>query len=115
MTALRTRMEAAASTASALSRSAWRTLPIFTASLRGYCDKTISRMRALSLKLWAKSRSAIWQQSGGLFRKYAALLVALVGGSLILNAAIEMYYSYVESRQALVAVQREKAAGAAAV
>src|SRR5262249_53299347 len=54
-------------------------------------------------------------QSGGLFRKYAALLLALVGGSLIVSAAIEMYYSYGESRQALIAVQREKAEGAAAV
>src|SRR5262245_34782059 len=30
-------------------------------------------------------------QRGGLFRKYAALLVALVGGSLIVSAAIELY------------------------
>src|SRR5262245_53131717 len=44
-------------------------------------------------------------QRGGLFRKYAALLVALVGGSLIVSAAIEMYYSWGESRQALIAVQ----------
>src|SRR5262245_52604471 len=54
-------------------------------------------------------------QKGGLFCKYAALLVALVGGSLIVSAAIEMYYSYGESRQGLIAVQREKAQGAAAV
>src|SRR5262249_30641616 len=52
---------------------------------------------------------------GSLFRKYSTLLVALVGGALIVNAAIEMYYSYGESREALVAVQREKAQGAAAV
>src|SRR5262245_23556492 len=44
-------------------------------------------------------------QGGGLFRKYAALLVALVAGSLIVSAAIEMYYSYGESRQGLIAVQ----------
>src|SRR5262249_21602778 len=50
-----------------------------------------------------------------LFRKYSTLLVALVGGALIVNAAIEMYYSYGESREALIAVQREKAQGAAAV
>ena len=54
-------------------------------------------------------------QGGGLFRKYASLLVALIGGALIVNAAIEMYYSYGESRDALIAVQREKAQGAAAV
>src|SRR5262249_15513833 len=65
--------------------------------------------------LLAKLSSAHAQQTGGLFRKYASLLVALVGGSLIINATIEMYYSYDESRQALIAVQREKAQGAAAV
>jgi two-component system, NtrC family, sensor kinase len=39
----------------------------------------------------------------------------LVGGALIVNAAIEMYYSYGESCEARTAVQREKAQGAAAV
>jgi hypothetical protein len=43
------------------------------------------------------------------------LLVALVGSSMIVNAAIDMYYSYGESREALIAVQREKAQGAAAL
>src|SRR5262247_791576 len=38
-----------------------------------------------------------------LFRKYSALLVTLVGGALMANAAIEMYYSYGESREALIA------------
>jgi GAF domain-containing protein/anti-sigma regulatory factor (Ser/Thr protein kinase) len=52
---------------------------------------------------------------GRLFRKYAALLVALVGSALVANAAIESYYSYLENRDALIAVQREKAQGAAAV
>jgi GAF domain-containing protein/HAMP domain-containing protein/anti-sigma regulatory factor (Ser/Thr protein kinase) len=55
------------------------------------------------------------RRPGGLFRKYALLLVALVGGALIVNAAIEMYYSYDENRAALVAIQREKAQAAAAV
>jgi signal transduction histidine kinase/HAMP domain-containing protein len=55
------------------------------------------------------------RQTGGLFRKYAAFLVALVGGSLLINAFVEMYYSYGETRQALNAVQREKALGAATV
>src|SRR5262245_22577522 len=56
-----------------------------------------------------------WRPKGGLFQKYAALLVALVGGALVVNAAIERHYSYIENRDALVAVQREKAQGAAAV
>jgi len=55
------------------------------------------------------------QPARSLFRKYAALLVALVGSSLIISAAIEMYYSYWQNREALSAVQREKALGAAAV
>src|SRR5262249_41792549 len=55
------------------------------------------------------------QPTRSLFRKYAALLVALVGSSLIISAAIEMYYSYWQNREALSAVQREKALGAAAV
>lgn len=52
---------------------------------------------------------------GRLFRKYSLLLVALVGGSLILHAAVQTYYSYFENRQSLIAIQREKAQGAAAV
>jgi signal transduction histidine kinase len=52
---------------------------------------------------------------GRLFQKYAALLVALVVGALIVNAAIEGYHFYLENKQALIAVQREKAQGAAAV
>ncbi len=115
MTALRMRMQAATSTASALSRSAWQKVRMLAVSARSLCNEAICRVRVLSLKLWTRSRSAASQQTGGLLRKYAALLVALVGGSLIVNAAIEMYYSYGESRQALIAVQREKAQGAAAV
>ena len=51
----------------------------------------------------------------GLFRKYAALLVGLVGIALIVSATIEAHYSFGESRDALIAVQREKAQGAAAL
>ena len=111
----RTRIEAAAATALALSLSAGQMLAVFAAFVgrigRGAWDGT--RLQ------WRKRVSTFPltgpQQGGGLFRKYAALLVALVGGALVVNAAIEMYYSYGESRQALVAVQREKAQGAAAV
>jgi len=70
------------------------------------------RTSVLFQKLWKRRQS---HRTRSLFRKYAALLVALVGGALIVNAAIEMYYSYGESREALIAVQREKAQGAAAV
>jgi signal transduction histidine kinase len=65
---------------------------------------------------WQKVRSPKGgQRTRSLFRKYAILLVALVGGSLLISASIEMYYSYWQNRDALSAVQREKALGAAAV
>ena len=115
MTALRMHMEAAVSTAVALSRSAWKKTPVLAASILHRCRTASSNFRDLLPKHLARLRSARSHRTGGLFRKYAALLVALVGGSLIVNAAIEMYYSYGESREALIAVQREKAQGAAAV
>ncbi len=48
-----------------------------------------------------------------LFAKYAALIVALVGGALVASGAISLYFAYGESRQALLALQREKADAAA--
>ena len=48
-----------------------------------------------------------------LFAKYAALIVALVGGALVTSGAISLYFSYGESKQALFALQREKADAAA--
>lgn len=49
-----------------------------------------------------------------LFRKYLMVLVALVGGTLILSGLIEGYFSYLENETAVVGIQRAKAAGAAA-
>src|SRR5262245_43398924 len=106
MTALVSRMQALALFASDLLGSAWRKAGT---SLQRWRDMTSN------MHLLAKWRSGKARQTGGLFRKYAAFLVALVGGSLLINALVEMYYSYGESRQALNAVQREKAIGAAAV
>jgi signal transduction histidine kinase len=112
MNELRARFETAAgmflATLSALAHAARCTVGSLLHQLRGDALKTgavLGRLR--------KGRRLL--PTGGLFRKYAALLVALVGGALILNSAIEMYYSYGESREALIAVQREKAQGAAAV
>ena len=51
---------------------------------------------------------------GRLARKYMAVLVALVAGTLVISGAIELRSSYVENKAALVALQREKAHGAAA-
>lgn len=49
-----------------------------------------------------------------MFRKYALALSALIGTSLLVSGLIGIIYSYQESRQALIAVQHEKAEAAAA-
>jgi signal transduction histidine kinase len=107
MMQLRSRMTVTASTASAVSRSIWRRLRLLLAQPSNALGLFLGRLTPSGL---AESLRA-----GGLFRKYAALLLALVGGSLIVNATVEMYYAYGESRDALIAVQREKAQGAAAI
>ena len=48
-----------------------------------------------------------------LFRKYALVLVALVSLTLIVSGLVQLVFSYQENQANLVAVQREKAAGAA--
>ncbi len=50
-----------------------------------------------------------------LFRKYALLLMTLVGGGLLLSGLIETYFSYQENKRALVSLQREKARSIASV
>ena len=115
MTALVTRMQSAALTASVLLRWGYRKLRAFGAFTFHRWREAAANARQHCLRPLARLRSARSEKAGGLFRKYAAFLVALVGGSLLINALIEMYYSYDESRQALSAVQREKAVGAATV
>jgi len=48
-----------------------------------------------------------------LFPKYATLIIALVAGVLIVSGAISIFFSYRETRAQLVALQFEKAQGAA--
>ncbi len=50
---------------------------------------------------------------GRLFRKYFAYFVILVCGVLLASGTVGLYFSYRETRAALVALQREKALGAA--
>jgi signal transduction histidine kinase/ActR/RegA family two-component response regulator len=50
---------------------------------------------------------------GRLYRKYAVYFVALVSVVLLASGAIGLYSSYHENRAALIALQREKAIGAA--
>ena len=49
----------------------------------------------------------------GLFLKYLAFIVLLVSAGLIASGAIGLYFSYQETRSALVSLQREKALNAA--
>jgi signal transduction histidine kinase/HAMP domain-containing protein len=49
-----------------------------------------------------------------LFWKYVVVLIALVSGALLAAGALEVYFSYRENREALLALQNEKAAAAAA-
>src|SRR5712691_4578719 len=48
-----------------------------------------------------------------LFRKYAWLFIALVGAALLINSAFDFWFSYQESKTALVRIQQEKAEAAA--
>jgi len=48
-----------------------------------------------------------------LFRKYMVLFVSLVGGALLTNGIIEIYFSYQKNKTALIHIQREKARAAA--
>ena len=51
---------------------------------------------------------------GRLFRKYAALFVAVVCVALLLNGAFEIWFSYQDHEASLIRIQREQAASAAA-
>jgi len=48
-----------------------------------------------------------------LLRKYALLFIALVGVALIVNSALDFWFSYQEHKEALLRVQQEKADAAA--
>jgi signal transduction histidine kinase len=50
----------------------------------------------------------------GLFRKYVTVIGLLVGGSVLLSGAVQVYTSYEQSREALQRIQLEQAAAAAA-
>ena len=51
---------------------------------------------------------------GRLFRKYVVVFLLLVGGVLLVSSAIELYFSYQETKAALVRIEREQAEAAAA-
>jgi hypothetical protein len=49
----------------------------------------------------------------GLFLKYVVLFVGLVGGVLVINAALDLYFVDQDNRRASIQVQKEKAEAAA--
>jgi hypothetical protein len=49
----------------------------------------------------------------GLFRKYLIFLLILVGGLLSISSAVELYFSYQETKQSIVRLERTKALAAA--
>ena len=51
---------------------------------------------------------------GRLFRKYVVVLLLLVGGVLLVSSAVDLYFSYQETKQALIRIEHEQAGGAAA-
>jgi len=53
------------------------------------------------------------ERRGRLFKKYVVFFVVLVSGALVTSGALEIYFSYQESKAALVQLQREKALAAA--
>ncbi|HEX2438533.1 MAG TPA: GAF domain-containing protein [Methylomirabilota bacterium] len=53
------------------------------------------------------------RRRGRLSRKYLVIMVGLVTGALLASGAVQIYDSYNENKVALVALEREKAAGAA--
>jgi HAMP domain-containing protein len=50
---------------------------------------------------------------GSLFRKYAAVLILLVGGVLLLSSLVNLYFSYQETKRALIRLERQQAQAAA--
>ena len=51
---------------------------------------------------------------GRLVRKYVVVLLLLVGGVLLVSSAVDLYFSYQETKAALVRVEHEQAVAAAA-
>jgi signal transduction histidine kinase/putative methionine-R-sulfoxide reductase with GAF domain len=54
-----------------------------------------------------------WTARGRLFRKYVAVLILLVGGMLLLSSLVNLYFSYRQTKAALIRLQRQQALAAA--
>jgi len=53
------------------------------------------------------------RRPGRLFRKYALVFAALVGGALVLSGAVQALFAYGDEQRAVALLEREKALGAA--
>ena len=47
---------------------------------------------------------SVQRPQGQLFRKYALVLVTLVGGALVMSGLVELYFSYRENEAALASI-----------
>ena len=54
-----------------------------------------------------------WIARGRLFHKYVAVLFLLVGGMLLLSSVVNLYFSYRQTKAALIRLQRQQALAAA--
>jgi signal transduction histidine kinase len=54
-----------------------------------------------------------WIARGRLFNKYVAVLFLLVGGMLLLSSVVNLYFSYRQTKAALIRLQRQQALAAA--
>ena len=85
--------------------------------------RSSSRMHWLPFGLLGEQRRSSDQESTGggvtaqprgrLFRKYVLLIVGLVSLVLLLNSALDFWFSYDENKAALFRIQQEKAGAAA--
>ena len=74
----------------------------------------LSRLRALgSGRASPEPQTAGTGPRGRLFRKYVLLFIGLVSLVLLINSALDFWFTYDENKAALFRVQQEKAASAA--
>jgi signal transduction histidine kinase len=76
-------------------------------------EKTTPRAASAWLAGRGATAGAASPPRGRLLRKYALLFIALVGVALIVNSALDFWFSYQENKEALLRVQQEKAEAAA--
>jgi len=60
------------------------------------------------------ARRGLGAPRGRLLRKYIVVILLLVGGVLVLSSAVDLYFSYQETKTALMRLEREQAVAAAA-